>query len=238
MLPVASARLISATQFSTPFDWCSMPRACRSMARPRFADPVRGLLDGLRRHAGHLGGRAGDPTAPPIPRPLRSRWCGRAMKSRSARSVADDHVQHAHAAARGRCPDAPAGYRSALRAIGVMRGSATISFAAVVARPPDVVGGDRRALADVGADRPAATSAFGMSLHGIGRAVDAEARLCRRCRPRPCRGGRCSRCAGCRARRARTCPSGRPSRWSATRRRRPRRRPCRTSPGSRAGAAR
>ena len=33
-----------------------------------------------------------------------------------------------------------------------MRGSATISFAAVVAAAPDVVGGDGRAFADIGAD--------------------------------------------------------------------------------------
>ena len=25
--------VITATQFSTPFDWCSSPRACRSIAR-------------------------------------------------------------------------------------------------------------------------------------------------------------------------------------------------------------
>ena len=39
--------------------------------------------------------------------------------------------------------------RSAVRAIGVMRGSSTMSLRAVLARLPEVVGGDRRALGDV-----------------------------------------------------------------------------------------
>ena len=33
MLPVASAIATTASQFSTPLDWCSRPRACISMAR-------------------------------------------------------------------------------------------------------------------------------------------------------------------------------------------------------------
>ena len=28
MRPVATTRLMAAMQFSTPFEWCSMPRAC------------------------------------------------------------------------------------------------------------------------------------------------------------------------------------------------------------------
>ena len=42
-------------------------------------------------------------------------------------AVAQDDVQHSHQQRRDRCRDAAGGYRSALRVIGVMRGSATIS---------------------------------------------------------------------------------------------------------------
>lgn len=32
MCPVAVQRLITVRQFSTPCEWCSMPRACQAMA--------------------------------------------------------------------------------------------------------------------------------------------------------------------------------------------------------------
>ena len=102
--------------------------------------------------------------------------------------------------------------RSAVRAIGVMRGSRTISLRAVLARLPEVVGGDRRALGDVRAGdqdhlRPSGCRSTGWRCDRCRRPSSTPRR------PTPCRAGRCSRCWRSAARRARTCPSGTPSRW-------------------------
>ena len=83
-------------QFSTPLDWCSSPRACMRIARPRFAEPVRGALDGLGRQRPSSPPPCADSTPPPI-RAVFSKpvVCCR-DELRRPEAVAEDHVQHAH----------------------------------------------------------------------------------------------------------------------------------------------
>ena len=74
-----------------------------------------------------------------------------AMKSRSSRPSRRMTCSMLISSTRS-VPGRNGRYRSALREIGVMRGSATISLRAMVAGAPDVIGGDGRAFAHVGAD--------------------------------------------------------------------------------------
>ena len=112
------------------------------------------------------------------PRPARSRWCAAAMKSRSIqpRSIMTCSIPL-------KTPMSPPGRtgmkRSALRAIGVMRGIEHDELAAVLARLPQVVGGDGRALGDVGA-RDQDDLGLRDVAPGIGAAVNAKDLLRRR----------------------------------------------------------
>ena len=94
MLPVASARLITARQFSTPLRLVLDAAGVEGHGALGLAEPVRRLLDRLGRHAGDA------PRAARVPRLHRR---GHRVEAGGVRgdevavlqAVAQDHVQHA-----------------------------------------------------------------------------------------------------------------------------------------------
>ena len=92
-----------------------------------LADPVRRLLDIARRDAGDPRGAIGRPVAAPMPPPHPSRSCARrcsrcspGRRARCTCSIARNNARSV--------PGRTGRYRSALRVIGVMRGSTTMSL--------------------------------------------------------------------------------------------------------------
>ena len=116
----------------------------------RFADPVRGLLDGLRRHACHFSHSCADPTLGGLGHGLKA---GGVLVDEFAilQAVTQDDVQHSH-------QQCEIGARTQWKIeIGVARDGSHArigddQLAALVAAAPDVVGGDGSAFADVRAD--------------------------------------------------------------------------------------
>ena len=211
MLPVARHRLITARQFSTPLEWCSMPRAWSANRALRLAEPARGLLDGLRRHAGDRRRALGSQACTDAATASKPVVCA-AMNSRSSRP--SRRMTCSMPMSSGESVPGP--HRQVQVGVAGDRRHARVDddqLPAVVAAPPEIVGGDRRALGDVGARRRSTTSPCGMSLHGIGRAVDAEGQLVGRARGDHAEPAVVVDVARAQRRRARTCRAGTPSRW-------------------------
>ena len=211
-LPVASPRLIAASTLSTPFVCCSMPRACNIIPVaevPHISAASSILAAGTpvmpAAHAAVISATAAAAS---------SKWSGVGVDEVVVEPVAfDEDVQDAPNSAES-VPGRTGRNRSAVRARGTTRGSWTISLAPRSrARQMWLV-----VIGKVSATfEPAThtTSASGMSLHGLGSGRHREL-SCSRCRPTPCRSGRCSRGWRCATRGGRTCRRDSSSRWSAT----------------------
>ena len=127
ILPVASAIATTASQFSTPLDWCSNPRACISIARRD--SPIKCAAFSMASGATPLTSPArrgfhGSTDSAVFSNPV---VCA-SMKARSVRPSRMITCSIAISSARS-VPGRTGRYRSALRAIGVKRGSATMSLA-------------------------------------------------------------------------------------------------------------
>ena len=152
MRPDASTRLIVPSEFCTPFEWCSMPRAWK-----------RKLVFAVPHHsAACISARCGTPVTSAVraQRPLPA-VLGDLLEADRVRvderviePVALDHeLQHAGEQRRV----APRLHRQVQIAGARHRRDARIlddDLRALLARLPDVVGGDRRALGDVRAGDP------------------------------------------------------------------------------------
>ncbi len=100
-------RLIIARTFSTPFEWCSMPRAWRPMPRSAAANHraafsiASGGTPVMRAAVDRVHGFADSATA------SKPAVC-RVDEFAILQAIAHDHVQHGEQNRRDRCPDAPA----------------------------------------------------------------------------------------------------------------------------------
>ena len=106
------------------------------------------------------------------------------------------------------------------RAVGVRRGSTTISLPPLSLLGLEVLHDRRHRLGQVAADEQDDVGVRDIVERKRQPAIESERRVASPPPRTTCRSARCSRCSRCAAPPARTCRAGRPSRWSATRRRR------------------